>query len=309
MAGSKHDMKMKKRDLRRFWQSCGHRFGSLGSTLPFATSTVSRSTNWFRFSSDFYKASPPGEGGVSCDQIGSRKKENERERERPNERKRQEERERLREKERQRESRREREKNTHTLAHTHTQIWTHKQVCTRSLVHINLVMSSGVQWGQTTWESVFSSEVKRHAFIFIFTFTDCGCACPLQPHQRQQHRRQWESVVCLLRQPWHHDGTWRRSLSNHINTICTRLGCLEIFRLFPSPPAPATPPNRSWYCSHAPPFLPHPPSTLPFPFPFLLSCPCQFDNLCTCSSLCKDCGGSSLCEHQRQRAVAKIVEM
>ena len=35
-----------------------------------------------------------------------------------------------------------------------------------------------------------------------FTFADCDCACPQYLHQRQQYRRQWESVVCLLRRSW-----------------------------------------------------------------------------------------------------------
>ena len=44
-------------------------------------------------------------------------------------------------------------------------------------------------------------------------------------------------------------------------------------------------------------FLPHSPSALSFPCPFLLSCPWHFDNLCTCSStagVCRCCHYYSL---------------
>jgi len=75
-------------------------------------------------------------------------------------------------------------------------------------------------------------------------------------------------------------------LSNHMNTICTGLGYLQIFRLFlPSPRRPHPQIALSTVCMlHLHPSLLHFPFTLFFLFPFLLSCHRHFDNLYTCSS-------------------------
>ena len=75
-------------------------------------------------------------------------------------------------------------------------------------------------------------------------------------------------------------------MSNHIDTICVGLGCLEILHLFLPTCARHIPKLFSTLFSCSTPTLSYLIPLRPFLslFHFPLCCPCLFDNLCTCSS-------------------------
>jgi len=80
------------------------------------------------------------------------------------------------------------------------------RTCTRTRTRIYTNMHTSKRAHDRTYTSISRcplelGTVQEHAFIIIANFADCGRACPHYLHQRQQHRRQQESVVCLLRQP------------------------------------------------------------------------------------------------------------